>query len=258
MLGRKLVRMGPPVVRVVEALLGLPMSRFKELRLACLLYHLQGKAHQPLAAATRQRSASALRARVRRRATTMISQRLLPEAHDRLYFRISVLLGRVCQSVWAAAQPPQQCRSLMSRIGAHMGGPWSSSLSVLRCCNQARSVVVLITSLVAAECVGFVQRRRVQDCFDTGGCCNREGLLQVKDAVLKRRGWRNIGQTNRFVAQQAEALRHQHYLHAYGVGEAEKVITQTVQSLCAKRARGHRFVFLFAGLSYLRCLPHYA
>ena len=115
--------------------------------------------------------------------------------------------------------------------------------------HPKRSIMVPITNAVAAECVGFVQRRRIQDCFDTKRCCNSEGLLQVKDKFLKQQQWERRGETNRFLAKQAHALRSQNTSHAYRAGDAEALIEWTIQSLFVKRARGYRFVFLFAALS---------
>ena len=109
--------------------------------------------------------------------------------------------------------------------------------------------MVPITNAVVAECVCFVQRRRVQDCFDTKHSCNREGFLQVNDKSFKRHKWERRGETNRFLAQQAHALRAQHMSHTYHAGDAEAIIEKTIQSLFVKRARGYRFVFLFANLS---------
>ena len=115
--------------------------------------------------------------------------------------------------------------------------------------HPQRSIMVPITNAVAAECVGFVQRRRVQDCFDTKRCCNSEGLLQAKDKFLKQQQWERRGETNRFLAKQACALRSQYTSYEYSAGDAEVLIEWTIQSLFVKRARGYRFVYLFAALS---------
>ena len=170
----------------------------------------------------------------------------------------------VLQTSESAESAEAQDRDCVPYWGA-FGWPAHLIIDCAQLKYPSRSVIVPITNAIAGECVRFVQLRRVQDCFDTKGCCDKHGTLVVSEKQFWKRKWVALGQASSFIQSQAtmllESSRSAESRESQEESskpaesresretEARRCISETIQSLFVKRARGFRFVFLAATLS---------